>query len=41
MMNMNLTFLGMAIIGLVGYLLDVALGMLQKRALWWKSAARV
>jgi NitT/TauT family transport system permease protein len=41
MMNMNLTFLGMAIIGLVGYLLDVGLGILQKRVLWWKSAARV
>src|SRR5438046_2501431 len=41
MMNMNLTFLGMAIIGLVGYLLDVGLGVLQKRVLWWRSAARV
>src|SRR5262249_4819278 len=41
MMNMNLTFLGMAIIGLVGYLLDVGLGLLQKRMLWWRSAARV
>src|SRR2546425_269176 len=41
MMNMNLTFLGMAIIGLVGYLLDVGLGLLQKRVLWWRSAARV
>jgi NitT/TauT family transport system permease protein len=41
MMNMNLTFLGMAIIGLVGYLLDVGLGILQKRVLWWRSSARV
>jgi ABC-type nitrate/sulfonate/bicarbonate transport system permease component len=41
MMNMNLTFLGMVIIGLVGYLLDVGLGILQKRVRWWKSAARV
>src|SRR5439155_132982 len=36
-----LAFLGMAIIGLVGYLLDVGLGVLQKRVLWWRSAARV
>src|SRR5206468_3639824 len=40
-LNMNLTFLGMAIIGLVGYLLDVGLGLLQKRMLWWRSAARI
>ena len=41
MMNMNLTFLGMALIGLVGYLLDVGFGLLQKRMLWWRSAARL
>lgn len=41
MMNMNLTFLGMAMIGLVGYLLDVGLSLIQKRVLWWKSTARV
>jgi NitT/TauT family transport system permease protein len=41
MMNMNLTFLGMAMIGVVGYLLDVGFGMLQKRMLWWRSAARL
>jgi NitT/TauT family transport system permease protein len=41
MMNMNLTFLGMAIIGLVGYLLDVGLALLQRRMLWWRSAARL
>jgi NitT/TauT family transport system permease protein len=41
MMNMNLTFLGMAMIGLVGYLLDVGFGLLQRRVLWWKSTARV
>jgi ABC-type nitrate/sulfonate/bicarbonate transport system permease component len=40
-MNMNLTFLGMAIIGVVGYLLDVAFGLLQRRMLWWRSGARV
>jgi ABC-type nitrate/sulfonate/bicarbonate transport system permease component len=39
MMNMNLTFLGMVMIGLVGYLLDAGLGQLQKRVLWWRSAA--
>ena len=40
MMNMNLTFLGMAMIGVVGYLLDVGFALLQKRVLWWRSAAR-
>src|SRR6266571_287035 len=38
MMNMNLTFLGMAMIGLVGYLLDAGLAVLQRRVLWWRSA---
>jgi NitT/TauT family transport system permease protein len=41
MMNMNLTFLGMAMIGLVGYLLDAAIGLVQRRVLWWKSSAHV
>lgn len=41
MMNMNLTFLGMAIIGLVGYLLDAGLALIQRRVLWWKEAARL
>jgi NitT/TauT family transport system permease protein len=41
MMNMNLTFLGMAMIGLVGYLLDAAFGQVQRRVLWWKGAARL
>jgi NitT/TauT family transport system permease protein len=41
MMNMNLTFLGMAIIGLVGYLLDAGLALIQRRVLWWKDAARL
>jgi NitT/TauT family transport system permease protein len=41
MMNMNLTFLGMAMIGLVGYLLDAGLAALQRRVLWWRSAAQV
>ena len=41
MMNMNLTFLGMAMIGLVGYLLDAGLAVLQRRVLWWRSATQV
>jgi NitT/TauT family transport system permease protein len=41
MMNMNLTFLGMAMIGLVGYLLDAGFGLVQKRVLWWKSTAEL
>jgi NitT/TauT family transport system permease protein len=41
MMNMNLTFLGMAMIGMVGYLLDAAFGLIQRRVLWWKSSAQV
>ena len=41
MMNMNLTFLGMAMIGLVGYLLDAGLAVLQTRVLWWKSSAQL
>jgi ABC-type nitrate/sulfonate/bicarbonate transport system permease component len=41
MMNMNLTFLGMAMIGLVGYLLDASFGLIQRRVLWWKSSAQL
>src|SRR5437899_6774783 len=41
MMNMNLTFLGMAMIGIVGYLLDAGLGVLERRVLWWKRVAVV
>ncbi len=41
MMNMNLTFLGMALIGLVGYLLDASFGLVQRRVLWWKSTAQL
>jgi NitT/TauT family transport system permease protein len=40
-MNMNLTLLGMAMIGLVGYLLDVGFALVQKRVLWWKSTAQL
>jgi NitT/TauT family transport system permease protein len=41
MMNMNLTFLGIAMIGLVGYLLDAGLAVIQTRVLWWKSSAQL
>jgi NitT/TauT family transport system permease protein len=41
MMNMNLTFLGMAMIGLVGYLLDASFGLIQKRILWWRSSVQL
>jgi NitT/TauT family transport system permease protein len=41
MMNMNLTFLGMALIGLVGYLLDASFGLVQRHVLWWKSTAQL
>jgi len=41
MMNMNLTFLGMAMIGLVGYLLDAAFGLVQRRVLWWRRATEL
>jgi NitT/TauT family transport system permease protein len=41
MMNMNLTFLGMAMIGLVGYFLDASCGLVQKRVLWWRSSAQL
>jgi NitT/TauT family transport system permease protein len=41
MMNMNLTFLGMAMIGLVGYLLDAAFAQVQRRVLWWRQATQL
>jgi ABC-type nitrate/sulfonate/bicarbonate transport system permease component len=41
MMNMNLTFLGMALIGLMGYLLDTGFALVQRRVLWWRSAAHL
>lgn len=41
MFNAKLMFLGMAIIGVVGYLLDVAFAQIQKRVLWWKSNAQI
>ena len=36
-----LMFLGMAVIGLVGYLLDVVFRQLQNRVLWWKGASQL
>ena len=41
MMNINLMFIGMAIIGLVGYLLDLGFAMFQRRILWWRSVAQL
>lgn len=41
MFNARLMFLGMALIGIVGYLLDVAFAQVQKRVLWWKGTANV
>jgi len=41
MFNTKLMFLGMAIIGIVGYLLDLLLRQVQRRVLWWKSEANI
>lgn len=41
MFNPKLMFLGMAVIGLVGYLLDVGFRQLQTRMLWWKGASQL
>ncbi|HEY9696720.1 MAG TPA: ABC transporter permease [Trichocoleus sp.] len=41
MFNAKLMFLGMAMIGVVGYLLDAAFSQVQKRILWWKSNAQI
>lgn len=41
MFNAKLMFLGMAIIGIVGYLLDAGFAQVQKRVLWWKSNAQI
>jgi NitT/TauT family transport system permease protein len=41
MLNMKLTFLGMALIGVVGFLIDQFFVQMQKRVLWWRSAAEV
>lgn len=41
MFNARLMFLGMAMIGMVGYLLDATLGIIQRRVLWWKSNSQI
>lgn len=41
MFNAKLMFLGMAVIGVVGYLLDVGFRQLQKRVLWWKGSSQI
>jgi NitT/TauT family transport system permease protein len=41
MFNAKLMFLGMAIIGIVGYFLDAGFAQVQKRVLWWKSNAQL
>jgi NitT/TauT family transport system permease protein len=41
MMNMRLMFLGMAMIGLVAFLIDRLFVEVQGRLLWWKTTARV
>lgn len=41
MFNAKLMFLGMAVIGVVGYLLDVGFRQIQNRVLWWKGSAQV
>jgi NitT/TauT family transport system permease protein len=39
--NMRLMFLGLALIGLIAFLLDQLFGQIQNRVLWWKSNATV
>ena len=41
MFNAKLMFLGMAVIGVVGYLLDVGFRQVQQRVLWWKGSAQI
>jgi NitT/TauT family transport system permease protein len=41
MMNMKLMLLGMALIGLVAFLIDRLFLQVQSRILWWRSTARV
>jgi len=41
MMNMKLMFLGMALIGLVAFVIDRLFLQVQSRILWWRSTARV
>ena len=41
MFNPKLMFLGMGVIGIVGYLLDLGLRQVQQRVLWWKGSAQL
>jgi NitT/TauT family transport system permease protein len=41
MFNPKLMFLGMGVIGVVGYLLDLGLRQIQQRVLWWKGSAQL
>jgi hypothetical protein len=38
-MNLKLTVLGMALIGLTVFLIDRVFLLIQNRVLWWKAAA--
>jgi NitT/TauT family transport system permease protein len=40
-MNMRLMFIGLALIGIVAFLLDQLFAQIQNRVLWWKSTATV
>jgi NitT/TauT family transport system permease protein len=41
MFNVKLMFLGMTLIGLVGYSIDVCFAQVQNRVLWWKAATKL
>jgi NitT/TauT family transport system permease protein len=41
MLNMKLMFLGMAMVGLTGFLIDQAFALVQQRVLWWHRAVTV
>lgn len=41
MFNARLMFLGMAMIGVVGYFLDAGLALIQRRVLWWKTNSQI
>jgi NitT/TauT family transport system permease protein len=40
-MNMRLMFIGLALIGIVAFLIDQLFAQVQSRVLWWKSTAKV
>ncbi|GAB4372367.1 MAG: hypothetical protein Kow00121_14620 [Elainellaceae cyanobacterium] len=41
MFNAKLMFLGMAVIGVVGYLLDAGFRQVQQHVLWWKGSSQI